>query len=267
MQTPVQPLPVNNAGVSPPGGMQQMVGQPPPVAPVPVTPAASMPAPVSPAGAIVAGGGPTQPGAPVANPGKCTPKCTWHCGTRQCDQVCTPNCQSPRCQTRCQGVSTLGCKMECSEPQCTVLCPPTPCAGTDCPGCAMQCGKPSCNTVCPPNTNQCEQICEKPVCNWKCTAPLDCPKPTCSLECDPPKPCDTPAQQVVSLPPLQEGHMVVESFNPPMALQQQLATHGRKAHLRADLLTVQVTVTRATAQGLVHSNVTMPVVASSRKEA
>jgi len=52
--------------------------------------------------------------------------------------------------------------------------------------------------------------------------------------------------------------MIVENFQPPMALQQQWATHAALG--KASLLTVQVAVMKG--GKLVSSNVTMPVVGS-----
>jgi len=158
----------------------------------------------------------------VASTGPCTPQCTWQCATPKCDQVCEPKCLSPRCQTRCTGINTAGCQMQCGKRNCAVVCPKKPCPGNSCPMCFTQCSKPMCKLACPAGTQNCTDVCEDPSCSWNCKAPAVCPKPTCKMTCEPPKGCMAGGTATLNgaLPPLLPGQTVIENFVTPASLLQ-----------------------------------------------
>lgn len=227
--------------------------------PAAAAPAAAAVLPAAPAAATwdqITPGGPAaapaaSPAAAPAAPPGCMPSCTWQCATQKCDQVCKPNCQAPQCQTRCMGVSTLGCRTECGKPDCAVVCPERNCASGKCPLCFTQCTKPMCRLVCPTGAQDCTDVCENPKCSWDCHAPAVCPEPTCKMTCAPPTDCmGGAAATFPSLPPLMDGQRAIQNFVHPIALLEQ----------------VPVAVTTATSLSggsdlkLVDSNVTLPVV-------
>lgn len=161
---------------------------------------------------------------PGSEPGHCHPQCTWKCESPVCDEVCEPECEAPSCETRCQGIDTSGCRMECDEPQCAVVCPERTCETGGCPACTTTCSEPLCKLKCP-DTQPCQNICEQPNCRWKCKAPEKCPAPRCSMECESPPACMGSTYR--ELPPLAEGESSVRAFAAPLApLGAANATHG-----------------------------------------
>jgi len=197
-----------------------------------------------------------------AGPAQCVPKCTWRCGTQKCDQVCKPQCQTPQCQTRCSGMSTTGCKMECGQPRCTSVCNQGPCPKKDCPVCQTQCGKPLCKLVCPAGVQNCRDVCENPACTWACTKPLACPQPACSLTCDSAKNCADSSYK--ELPALKAGETIVESF--PMPQEVAPAVAFQQQGVNRSVVTLPVAVLRTVAVPgssefkLERSTVRLPVV-------
>lgn len=149
----------------------------------------------------------------------CQPKCNWKCAQASCDQVCKATCETPQCQTRCTGMKTDGCTMQCGAPRCVSVCAPNQCGAKDCPLCKMQCGKPQCKLACPPGTQNCRDVCETPRCTWLCTKPEVCPQPACTLTCDQPKDCQDSSYK--ELPALNKDEIIVQSFEMPMSFQQQ----------------------------------------------
>merc|ERR1719215_1340014 len=156
----------------------------------------------------------SSPDATSSGSDKCTPTCSWKCATPVCDEVCTPKCQAPRCQTRCNGMITSGCKMECEEPSCAVVCPERACAAQTCNACTTNCSKPMCKLNCPDNQD-CTEVCETPVCTWDCKAPEKCPKPECHMECEKPRACMD--QGGDTLPAIQPGQSIIRSFETPLS--------------------------------------------------
>jgi len=146
--------------------------------------------------------------------GHCHPQCTWKCESPVCDEVCEPECEAPQCETRCQGIDTSGCRMECDEPQCAVVCPERECETGGCPACSTTCSEPVCKLKCP-DTQPCQNICEHPNCRWKCKAPEQCPAPRCSMECESPPACMGSTYR--ELPPLAEGESSVRAFAAPLS--------------------------------------------------
>lgn len=152
--------------------------------------------------------------------GSCTPKCTWRCESPRCDEVCEPECEAPRCETRCAGIDTSGCAMECQEPHCAVTCPNTTCPSAGCPSCTTACSEPMCKLKCS-NDQPCRNVCENPNCRWKCRAPEECPAPKCEMACEAPRDCMGGTFQ--ELPPLQPGETAVQSFAAPASALQAAA--------------------------------------------
>lgn len=146
--------------------------------------------------------------------GSCTPTCTWKCDKPTCDQVCEPVCSAPKCETRCAGISTDGCSMECERPHCSIMCPKSVCGSGNCLPCHTKCSEPQCKLQCPKSQN-CKNVCEQPQCKWNCKAPLDCPKPKCKMTCEPPPKCHT-TSFMDQLPPLLANQMAVPSFPAPL---------------------------------------------------
>lgn len=164
--------------------------------------------------------------------GSCVPKCTWSCSSPKCDEVCDPVCDAPKCETRCSGISTDGCSMECTKPHCQVVCPKHLCAGEQCPSCTTKCSEPQCKLKCP-KSQPCENICEQPRCDWKCKAPANCPRPECKMVCETPKKCQT-SSFLEELPPLKAGQLSVASFVAPTHVMPPVvtpvATHMEKTN-------------------------------------
>jgi len=154
--------------------------------------------------------------------GSCVPKCTWSCSSPKCDEVCDPVCDAPKCETRCSGISTDGCSMECTKPHCQVVCPKHLCAGEQCPSCTTKCSEPQCKLKCP-KSQPCENICEQPRCDWKCKAPSNCPKPECKMVCETPKKCQS-SSFLEELPPLKAGQLSVASFVAPTHVMPPVVT-------------------------------------------
>lgn len=138
----------------------------------------------------------------------CTPKCSWMCASSKCDQVCKPKCQAPMCETRCSGMDTSSCTMECFQPQCAVICPAQQCT-TGCAKCQTECSDPKCKLNCP-GLQPCKNVCEEPKCEWECQAPKDCPIPKCQLHCEKPKACTQTYHK--GLPDLEVGQVKVLDF-------------------------------------------------------
>lgn len=176
---------------------------------------------------------------PDGSPEKCIPKCNWKCDSASCDQVCTPQCQTPQCQTRCTGMSTDGCHMQCGQPRCRSVCSQSDCPNKNCPVCKTECSKPMCTLVCPAGAQNCKDVCETPACSWTCTAPKICPKPQCQLTCDSPKNCQKDST-FKELPPLQKDEVIIQSYEMPLSLQQQSLHHAAN-------LTMSVAVQRMVA--------------------
>jgi len=192
----------------------------------------------------------------------CTPQCTWQCDTPQCDQVCEPQCQPPRCETRCIGLDTSGCVMECDEPHCAVACNGNQCPSGGCASCQATCSEPMCKLRCP-NTQPCRNICEEPSCEWHCRAPDECPAPQCHMVCEAPPQCLGSTYQ--QLPPLAPGETSVQSFVAPPGLSE---TTG--ATMQPSPTSVQVPMMSNMEQGGAaasefqrHTLVTMPVISAA----
>lgn len=147
----------------------------------------------------------------------CTPQCTWQCDTPRCEQVCEPVCQAPQCETRCAGIDTSQCHMECEEPHCAVACPANLCPSGDCPSCTTTCSEPMCKLQCP-NDQPCRNVCEQPSCQWQCRAPDECPAPQCHMVCETPQGCMGSTYR--QMPPLTPGETSVQSFAAPLSLAQ-----------------------------------------------
>jgi len=158
--------------------------------------------------------GSSDPLGTAGDPGRCHPQCTWRCESPVCDEVCEPECEAPQCETRCQGIDTSGCRMECDEPQCAVVCPERSCETGGCPACSTTCSEPVCKLKCP-DTQPCLNVCEHPNCRWKCKAPEKCPAPRCSMECESPPACMGSTYR--ELPPLAEGESSVRAFAAPLS--------------------------------------------------
>lgn len=204
---------------------------------------------------------------------ECVPGCSWKCDTpkcetSKCDQVCKPTCKAPKCQTRCTGLSTNGCRMECGKPDCAVVYPKKICANSSCPIAETHCSKPMCKLVCPPDSQNCKDVCENPSCSWKCEAPPSCPKPVCpkprcKMQCDQPKGCAA-LKTSSKLPPLKKGELVVDNFEAPLSFAQKLRSNSKIS--QAHLPKLQVSLMQAfSVQGsnaveFVHSAVALPTV-------
>lgn len=148
---------------------------------------------------------------PMPSTTHCTPQCMWKCSeSPKCDQQCSPVCDAPVCQTRCAATDLSNCAMNCTTPQCTVICPERSCPTGDCPQCTTQCSEPVCKLQCP-QTQPCRSVCEQPRCTWSCRAPTSCAKPTCSMVCETPRTCS--GSTYVAMPPLSPGEVAVDSFS------------------------------------------------------
>lgn len=154
---------------------------------------------------------------------RCTPTCTWQCSNPRCEQECKPTCEAPRCQTRCTRMNTTGCVMECAKPQCAVICPKNQCASPGCPLCVNTCSKPMCKLQCP-NEQPCFNACEAPKCEFKCKAPKSCPKPKCKMVCETSRTCKGLTWN--TLPPLEPGESLVQSFAAPHHLRRPSTSQG-----------------------------------------
>jgi len=177
--------------------------------------------------------------------GSCTPKCTWQCATPKCDQVCAPKCNQPICTTRCKGINTNSCKMQCGKPDCKVVCPKQFCAGKHCAKCKTECGKPKCELKCGKDEQPCRNLCAQPHCKWECNGPKeqDCPKPQCSMKCEKPRKCMDNTYMVEKLPPLMPGETEVNKdhateYNAPASLAQISSALHAKASMRVNLTTM-----------------------------
>jgi len=190
----------------------------------------------------------------------CTPRCTWTCEKKECDQVCAPKCNQAVCSTRCKGFNLDSCRMKCGPPQCRVVCPKHNCPKGNCAACKTECGKPMCQMECKKDEQDCRHICAQPICNWACRKPDVCPKPQCSMTCDKPKQCMDNTRIVQALPPLQAGETEVlttlsaphsaapspaaaAAASPAAAASSLLSSnssvaHGRSSQMRVDLATM-----------------------------
>lgn len=162
----------------------------------------------------------------------CSPVCTWSCESPTCEEDCKPMCQPPKCETRCNGLSTEGCSVNCAKPTCRIECKKFPCAGNSCPDCATQCSEPQCQMTCPKKMQNCENICEQPVCDWKCKAPKNCPKPKCKMICEEPKKCQS-GSFVESMPSLVAGQMAAEIIPAPASKMSLLQVTGGRVEREA----------------------------------
>mmetsp|Transcript_34929 Transcript_34929/g.108635 ORF Transcript_34929/g.108635 Transcript_34929/m.108635 type:complete len:304 (-) Transcript_34929:72-983(-) len=115
----------------------------------------------------------------------CHPRCSWSCGSVDCDEVCEPVCAPPQCETACSPINLATCSQKCDPPKCAIVCPAMHCEHGDCPKCKTVCGPPKCSTQC---ASMCESKCADPQCTWRCT-PGQCEKPKCSLSCGGAKMC------------------------------------------------------------------------------
>jgi len=162
----------------------------------------------------------------------CTPRCNYKCTNPTCEEECTPQCESPKCQTRCTGTELSGCRMQCGQPHCSVVCPSKMCSGPNCQPCTTKCSEPMCMLQCP-KAQPCHNVCEQPQCQWKCKAPTTCAKPKCDLVCESPSACM--GSTFKELPPLKSGEMSVLSFAAPADLvgvgEGQSATQTRSSFL------------------------------------
>jgi len=139
----------------------------------------------------------------------CTPKCSWSCEKKECDQVCAPKCNQAVCSTRCKGFNIDSCQMKCGQPNCKVVCPTHNCPKGNCAACTTECGKPVCQMQCKKDEQPCRHMCAQPVCSWQCKKPDVCPKPSCSLKCEKPSSCTDNTRIVQQLPPLAPGETEV----------------------------------------------------------
>lgn len=120
----------------------------------------------------------------------CHPHCDWDCGQTQCNEVCRPVCQPPKCTTTCPRTDLKKCRHVCKDPKCAVVCPPQKNHKTA-PNCTTVCDDPKCAMECGQGGQGCETICDDPVCSFKCT-PKECPQPDCKMKCQPaPASCTT----------------------------------------------------------------------------
>lgn len=143
----------------------------------------------------------------------CTPKCTWGCESKKCDQTCAPKCSPAICSTRCKGFNTQSCQMKCDQPNCKVVCPKHFCPGKDCAACKTECAKPACKMQCKGDDQPCHHVCAQPKCAWVCKEPKECPKPKCSMKCEKPRNCLDNSRMVTQLPPLEKGETEVVAFH------------------------------------------------------
>lgn len=162
--------------------------------------------------------------------GHCTPKCTWSCDKPVCDEVCEPVCKAPKCETRCNSITTAGCAMECKKPHCAVVCPKLKSSRASGPSCTTQCSEPQCKLQCP-QSQSCRNVCEQPFCEYDCKAPENCPVPKCKMVCEVPKKCRSSSFHE-TLPPLQAGQVAVQTFRAPAPTRQtQEATQMQPSRL------------------------------------
>jgi len=157
--------------------------------------------------------------------GHCTPKCTWSCDKPVCDEVCEPICKPPKCETRCNSITTAGCAMECKKPHCAVVCPKKNKASG--PSCTTKCSEPQCKLQCP-QSQSCRNVCEQPLCEYDCKAPSNCPIPKCKMVCEVPKKCRSSSFHE-TLPPLQAGQVAVQTFRAPAPTRQTQEAAGMQA--------------------------------------
>lgn len=196
---------------------------------------------------------------------ECIPQCNWQCQAPKCDQHCKPKCQPPACQTRCSGMNTKGCNMECEKPVCAVVCSDRPCGKKECPRCQTECSQPMCKLACPSGLQNCKNVCERPRCQWDCSAEQSCPHPTCTMKCESPKACANMDSTYEQLPPIQQGESVVAGFVTPVLLQEQLAARRSGKQVTAGSLSVMVPITTAVQMPgskevkLVNSTLKLPV--------
>lgn len=153
----------------------------------------------------------------------CVPQCSWQCESPKCDQVCEPECQPARCETRCQAADTSSCKMKCDVPQCAVVCPQRECAAKTgaCDSCRTQCSEPMCMLSCP-GVQPCTNVCEQPICDWRCREPTVCAKPLCRMVCDAPRSCSRTSFHA-TLPPKKDDEIAVQSFRASQAAKKKAA--------------------------------------------
>jgi len=173
----------------------------------------------------------------------CTPKCTWTCGKRECDQVCAPKCNPAVCSTRCKGFNTDTCKMKCQQPQCQVICPKNGCPKGNCAACRTECGKPVCQMECLKEEQPCHQVCAQPLCTWECSKPQVCPLPDCKLTCEKPS-CNKQTPIVQALPPLEPGETeVTSSLTMAANASNQSSLLRLRSSVRMHTNTVRVNIT------------------------
>lgn len=176
----------------------------------------------------------------------CMPMCSWSCPKHppKCAQICKPRCSPPQCQTRCSGMSTAGCQLECGKPRCAVICPKVTCAEKDCAICKTECSKPQCNLNCPSGGQNCSDVCENPRCEWECQEPSPemCKMPQCTMSCDTPRSCG--GESFKALPPITANETLVKAFETPLLLNQQSAGMTRN---KEGVLSMMVPITTAVA--------------------
>jgi len=173
----------------------------------------------------------------------CTPKCSWTCGKRECDQVCAPKCNPAVCSTRCKGFNTDSCQMKCQQPQCQVICPKHGCPKGDCAACRTECGKPVCQMECKKEEQDCHQVCAQPLCKWECSKPQVCPEPDCKLTCETPS-CNKQMPIVQALPPLEPGETEVStSLTMRANASNQSSLLRLRSSVRMNSNTVRVNIT------------------------
>lgn len=142
--------------------------------------------------------------------GPCQFACGWTCGTKECDQICTPQCAPPQCETLCMK-SADKCETRCGPPKCAVVCPETECkGGSNCPKCRTVCAPPACTIEC---SDDCHSVCSKPECTWDCHPDLGkCPSPNCTKTCTGQKRCREglpPPRNKIQVVPMAAGSKVV----------------------------------------------------------
>lgn len=129
--------------------------------------------------------------ASATDPNACHPRCDWDCGPMECNNVCRPVCQPPKCMTTCPKPNVKQCLHVCKDPQCAVVCAAQT-NHTLPPNCTTVCNDPKCELECTQDGQGCETTCDDPVCSFSCK-PKDCPEPDCQLKCQkPPVSCAKP---------------------------------------------------------------------------